>query len=235
MGLREDRQPRDGERQVARAIALEAVAHGVGVQHVAGLDIVDGDADALMALGRQQAETVTDIISGQRRAVAELRLGAERECHALAVIGNVGVLRDKPIDRIRLVHRAHHQRVEEKVQALCRVTLEDVGVETVEGVHRRRTDGGHPAALRRIWIRIIEMGEVSRILEVAEGGDAVARCRPRRSSAKTDSDHRRSDMPHFAATFFAFSSSHHQMLGKPVVRSGSFSGRPKRSHRAVRS
>ena len=205
-------------------------------QHVAGLDIADGDSDALVTLCREQPETVADVVCRQWRAVGEFCFLAQFEAYALAVIREVGGLRHEPIEGIGLVHGGHHQAVEHQLVALHGITLENVAVEAVEGLDRYRTDERHLPALRRIGVHIVEVGEVRRIPEVAEGRYAVAWRSPRGARR---CNHRRQDRqdgkPHEADTFLARSSSHHHMVGKPVESSGSLAGRPKRSQRAVRS
>ena len=117
------------KRQVATVAGLEGVAHLIGPEDLASLDVADRQADALMALRREQAERVADIFGGDRRAVGERRFLAQLEGDALLVGGEFGGLGDQAIDGIGLVIGARHQRVEQQAQALRRIALEDVVVE----------------------------------------------------------------------------------------------------------
>ena len=112
IGFGKDRQFGDGQRQVAGALALEAVAHLSLAQHLAGFDIADGDLDALVAFSRQQPETVADILGGERRAIGECRFRAQGEGDALPVGGKIGGLGGEAIHRVGLVVGPRHQAVE---------------------------------------------------------------------------------------------------------------------------
>ena len=87
-----------------------------------------------------------------------------------AAIGRqFGGVRDETIDRVGLVGGPRHQRVEQKVEPLRRIALQDERVEAVERRARRRADHRQAPALRRVGIDPLEMLEVGRILELAEG------------------------------------------------------------------
>ena len=168
VSLGEDRKFSQRERQVAGVIATEAVADVMRVQHIAGLDILDGDLDALITFGRQQPETVANIDCGECSAIGELRLAAQNKGHASAVGGDLGGAGDEAIHGIRLIGGAGHQAVEHQLEALHGVALQDVAVEAVERVTRNRTDEGNLASLRGIRIHIVKMSEAVRIFEIAK-------------------------------------------------------------------
>ena len=216
IGLGENRQPGKRQRQVTRAAAVEAIAKLMRGQHVAGFDILDGDPDALVALGGQHFEAVADIISRDGTAIGKLCFLAQVEGDAFVVVCNIGRFRDKSIHGVGLVVGARHQAVEHQFVALHGVALEDIAVETVESVARRRADERELANLGGRGVHIVEMREALRIFQVAEHRDAVPRLRNRCAGGKCQDQKCRCDLLHFAATFRAFSSSHHQMVGKPM-------------------
>ena len=126
-----------------------------------------------MALGLQRLEGERHIVGGERRAVGELRLGPQREGHRHAVRRDLRALGHEPVDGVRLVRRARHQRVEQKLEPLRRVALENVVVEAVEGGHPAPADEREGAALRRVGVRVGEVLEVCGIREIAEGREPV--------------------------------------------------------------
>ena len=170
---RQHRQRGDDLRQVARLVALEDVAHrvrpvGDHVDHIA-----QRQAILRMPLLLERLEREHDVVRRHRRAVGELGLGPQVERDRQAVGRPHRRARDQAVDGIRLVVGAHHQAVEQQRQALRGVALQDEGVEAVE---RQRRAGAHlrdAPALRRVRIDVVEMLEVRRILQVAEGRDAV--------------------------------------------------------------
>ncbi len=81
----------------------------------------------------EQHEGKCGILGCQRRAVMEARAVAQVKDEPVAACRDFGAFRNKPVNRIRLVIGASHQRVENEIEALRRVTLENVAVERVEG------------------------------------------------------------------------------------------------------
>ena len=194
-----------------------------------------------MALGLQRLEGERHIVGGERRAVGELRLGPQREGHRHAVRRDLCALRHEPIDGVRLVRRAGHQRVEQKLEPLRRVALENVVVEAVEGGHPAPADEREGAALRRVGVRVGEVLEVCGIREIAEGREPVLcfgtrrrGCGKRESGAGDGGGAKSADQPRpqgFGApgSLAASSLSNHHTCGKPGVSAGKVDGWPKRS------
>ena len=86
-------------------------------------------------------------------------------------------LRDQAIGGARLVGRAGHQAVEQRARLHERIAeaheghaLENEGVQVVE---RAEIAKAHEAALRRVWVDVVDMGEARRILDVAVEGERV--------------------------------------------------------------
>src|SRR5450830_1413043 len=115
---------------------------------------------------------------GERRAVVESCLWTQREAVGQPVVGDANATRGQPIHAVGLVARAHHQGRESELHALGGVTFQDVAVERIEGLERLielpvRADLREHAALGCIRIDVIEVREVGRIFQIAEGGHAV--------------------------------------------------------------
>ena len=173
IGLGDDGKPGHGERQIAHKLALEGVAHGLGVERLGLHHVLQHLGEEGMALGLQRIEGEHHVLGGERAAVGEARLGAQIKRHRHAVIGHLGALGDEAIDRVGLVCRAGHQRIEQELEPLRRVALEDVVVEAVEGGDAAPAHEREGAALRRIGVGIGEMGEVGGVGEIAKGGQPV--------------------------------------------------------------
>ncbi len=194
---------------------------------------------------------------GDCRAVMKPRFRTQQETIGQAVAGNTHRFRNQPVHAVRLVGSARHQRRECQFHALRRVAAQDVAVERIEGQERlvelpRRSDLREHTALWRRRIDVIEMGEVGRVFQIAEGGHAmcfalIRRQRAAHPSARHDAANgggTRSQFQNRATVgrrherflaFAAFSASHHQTVGKAAAPYFGISfGWPKRSHRAVR-
>src|SRR5262249_40645194 len=82
--------------------------------------------------------------------------------------------RSEAVQRVGLVLGACHQAREGELHTLRTIALEDEAVERIEGEKvliegPSCPDVGEHAALRGVWIDVIEMLEVGRIFEIAEG------------------------------------------------------------------
>jgi len=116
-----------------------------------------------------------DIVRRHLRAVGKFCLGAQPERHRHAVGGNVGGLGNEPVDGIGFVGGRCHQRVEQHFKALGLVALQDVLVQTVEGVRPAGAHRHEAPALGRVRIDVVEMLEVRGVLQVAENRQAMTR------------------------------------------------------------
>src|SRR6516164_8566262 len=87
--------------------------------------------------------------------------------------------RSEAVQRVGLVLGARHQAREGELHALCTIALKDEAVERIEGEKvliegPSCPDVGEYAGLRGVWIDVIEMFEVGRIFEIAEGRNPMA-------------------------------------------------------------
>ena len=173
------------------------------------------------------------VLGGQRRAVVETRLGPEHEFEAVAVLGNGDAFGQQPVDRVRLIERERHQRIETHLHARRRIAARHEAVQRVEGldvlieepVGRREIE---KPALRRVGVDIVEMREIRRIFQVAEGREPVQLLARRAGREDFSGKQRRGEassrageevaaggahqfvFPYFAASAFSFSGSIHQ-------------------------
>jgi len=176
------------------------------------------------------------VLRGDFAAVVESRLRPQREPICQLVRRNPHRPRDQAVHCVRLVAGAHHQRREGLIHADRAIPLEDKAVQRVEGKERlivgaRRRNGREHAALRCADIDVIEVLEVRRIFQIAEGRHAVAigggvdaglghgrQRRPRRShraAAKDQNPPPRKAAQERLPILSAFSLSNHQSVGRP--------------------
>ncbi len=201
-----------------------------------------------VALLLQRIEGEDDVIGRDRRAVGELRLRSHLEHDGPLVGRNIAAFRDEPVDRVRLVHGARHQAVEQVFEPLRRVALEDEVVEAVERLDAAGARRGEFAALRRVRVDVVEMLEVGGVLQLAErrkpvarlgaGGDREQRCGDGERGETGDDGgvrgdwhclHRHPHCPRAPASAFCLSASNHQTCDSAEVCDGSVAGRPNTS------
>ena len=171
VGLREDRHLTHDQRQLAVEAHGEgefhlALADLLGLQRVAIIGAVEGVAPGLEGIERKH-----HVVDGDRRAVVPARLGAQGEGDPRAVLGHFDLFGDQAVLRERLVLGPGHQRLEHLAQASRRLALEDERVEVVEAADRVQS---HFAALGRVRVGVIEVGEVGAVFQIAVHRHAVA-------------------------------------------------------------
>ncbi len=208
-----------------------------------------------MALVLENFQGEGHVVGGERAAVVKLDAGPHQEAIGEPVLGYLHRAGCKPVQAIRLVLGRCHQAREGELHALGAIAPEDETVERIEGekilvVGAGRSDMGEHAALRRIGLDIVEMLEVRRIFEIAEGRHAMAlgafvrpRGHDRHRCQRARAQQERIPAADLAGGFAhcrvpalaAFSASHHHTVGNAAAPYlGNGSGRPNRSHRAVR-
>ncbi|CAM5208316.1 hypothetical protein BTHI11S_03944 [Bosea thiooxidans] len=176
--LREHRQAGDDEMQVASALRRELHHEDIVAFGLRRDQLVEQQAVGRMALRLQDVHREGDVAGRHARAVMEARLGPQAEAIAQLVRGDRDALRQQAVERARLVAGAGHQAVEAGIHAGCAITLQNIGVERVEGVEALVAAtaldlDGEQAALRCLRVHIGEMREVRRQSQFAEGGESV--------------------------------------------------------------
>ena len=93
-----------------------------------------------MAFVLQQVKREGGIFSSDWGTVGEYSIISHLESDPIAAGNKFGMARNQRVVRIRLVMRADHQAIENQIerrrQPICRIALEDITVETVEGLAR---------------------------------------------------------------------------------------------------
>jgi hypothetical protein len=207
-----------------------------------------------MALLLEYLQREGDVAGGERAAVVKRDAGPHQETIGEPVRRYLHGTRCQAVLGIGFIRSTDHQAREGELHTLRAVALEN---EAVKGIEREevliegpgRTDMGEYAAFRRIRIDVVEMLEIRRVFEVAEGRHAVAlgaflrigrphhhRCERARSKKERIAARHIAAIGHWRVPVLAaFSASHHQTVGNAAAPYfGSGSGRPKRSQRAVR-
>ncbi len=168
---RQHGQLADDERQLAVVARREGELDLVRVERLRLHHALVVDAVARMALALQRVEGPHDVVRRERTAVVEARLGPQVEDHPSAIHRHLDLLREQTVFGEGLVLALHRQRIEEPADAGCRDALEDEAVEAVEGAERALM---HLAALGRVGVGVVEMGEAGRVFRVAMHGDGGA-------------------------------------------------------------
>src|ERR1700730_1923078 len=147
---------------------------------LSGFEIAKRLADRRVTLGFQNIQGKRDIMRGQGRAVMEPCLLAQKKAVGGLVRRNPYGVRDKPIERIRLVAACAHQRIESEPHSGSAVALQNIGIQRIKGgeieilgAEGRAGLKRDLAALRRIGIYIRKMAETGRQGEVAKDRKAM--------------------------------------------------------------
>src|SRR5262249_43740417 len=115
-----------------------------------------------------------DIVGGERVAIVELDPGPQQKTISEPVGRYLHRARSEAVQCVGLILGARHQAREGKLHTLRTIALKYEAVERIEGERvviegQSCPDVGEQAALRGVWIDVIEMLEVGRIFEIAEG------------------------------------------------------------------
>jgi hypothetical protein len=140
------------------------------VQGLDLLEIAEENLVARLTLVDEHVEGENDVIGRHRGPVRERRLGAQVEDRPGTVHRILDRLGNQTVHRVRLVRGGDHEAViEHSREARCR-TSQDIGVHAVEGAER---PCGKLSAFRGIRVDVVEMREVDRIFQIAEGRYAM--------------------------------------------------------------
>ena len=173
VGLGKDRQTAHRGRQIAEGLARnKGEFHLVGVQHFHRLDLFVKDRPKLGdALFGHHIVAEHHVFGGQGRSVREFHILAQIEdhpgtvggiFHRLAHVAITGADLVGGAGQDRLVHHRHQRR---------RDALNRIGVQRIVGAKGPLAE---LAALGRVRVHIVEMGQVGGIFQIAKGRDAVA-------------------------------------------------------------
>ena len=147
-----------GEQRELPIGRVEGDADGAGPGGLDALDLVPKPDVARVALGPERLVGPDDVLGRHRGAVGEAGLRAQRELDPGAVGRRLHALGEEAVEREGLViGTAHQGLVGEEPQLPGHRTLQDVGVEAVEGADLPL---GDPAALRRVGVHVGQVGEV---------------------------------------------------------------------------
>ena len=175
----------DGQQRVVAGTFSDAKENLAPVQHFDGLDGLQRRAHRRRGLVSVHAVGVGHVVDGERLAVVPTRAVADLEGDPGAVLRHRHALGQAPIPRRRFVRRLGEQRIVQEVpmrrgHAQPRHHLRGAQRGRIEGIPAARAVAAHRAALGRLRIHIVEVGEVRRILRLGEEGVAVlvvdARC-----------------------------------------------------------
>src|SRR5215813_2915818 len=118
-------------------------------------------------------------MGGDRAAIVELDARPQQKTISESVGRYLHRARGEAIQRIWFILSAYHQACEGELHALRTIALEDEGVQRIEGEKVLIEGPSSPdmrerATLWSVWIDVIEMLEVGRIFEIAEGRNPMA-------------------------------------------------------------
>ncbi len=120
----------------------------------------------------ESLEGENHVFHADRLAVVPFGFGAQAVDHVSMVSGMIDGFGEQPVFGGHLVHRRHHQGVEQLIQAGHDRALHagHHHIEIVEGTER---DHAHGAALRGVDVDVLEILEAWGILQLAEQREAV--------------------------------------------------------------
>src|SRR5262249_3855995 len=174
IAAREDRERSHEQRHVASSMGRETYHHG----RVIGRFRADKVAQQLlgdrMSLVLEDLQREGDVVGGERATIVELDAGPQQKTISEPVGRYLHRARSEAVQRVGLVLGARHQAREGELHPLRTIALKDEAVERIEGEKvliegPGCPDVGEHATLRGVWIDVIEMLEVGRIFEIAEG------------------------------------------------------------------
>ena len=161
----------DDQRQLPVLTGLEGELDLAWVHLLHLGDVAIIGAEEGRSFVRQDVEREDHVLGGDRAAVVEPGLRAQGEGNPGAIFGDLDGLGDQAVHRERLVGRADHQRVVNEANLRGRDAPDDEGVEAVEGADGRLLDR---AALGRVRVDVVEMGEVGPVFRRAVHGQRMA-------------------------------------------------------------
>src|SRR5262245_12511480 len=127
-----------------------------------------------MALVLKEFQRKADVKGGQLTSIVKRDAGPHQKTISESVGRYLHRARSEAVQRVGLILGARHQAREGELHSQSGIAPEDEAVERIEGEKvliegPSCPDVGEHAALRGVWINVIEMLEVGRIFEIAEG------------------------------------------------------------------
>src|SRR5215831_1927978 len=156
-----------------------------------------------MALFLEDFQREGDVVDGERATIVELDPGPQQKTVSEPVGRYLHRARSEAVQRVGLILGARHQAREGELHPQSGIALKDEAVERIEGEKvliegPSCPDVGEYAALRGVWIDVIEMLEVGRIFEIAEGRNPMTLgvltcfdipCNGRYEGSRTEEEH----------------------------------------------
>src|SRR5215469_9138152 len=176
---REDRERSHEQRHVASSMGRETYHDGRVIGRFRADEVAQQLLGDRMALVLEDFQREGDVVSGERTAIVKRDAGPQQETISESIGQYLHRARSEAVQRVGFVLGARHQAREGELHTLRAIALKDEAVERIEGEKvliegPSRPDVGEQAALRGVWIDVIEMLEVARIFEIAEGRNPMA-------------------------------------------------------------
>src|SRR5215831_15390492 len=202
IAAREDRERSHEQRHVASSMGRETYHHGRVIGRFRADEVAQQLLGDRMALFLEDFQREGDVVGGERATIVELDPGPQQKTISEPVGRYLHRARSEAVEGIRLVIGARHQAREGELHTLRTIALKDEAVERIEGEKvliegPGCPDMGKDSALRGFWIDVIEMLEVGRIFEIAEGRNPMAlgvvacfdiRCEGRYEGSRTEEE-----------------------------------------------
>src|SRR5262249_7810314 len=175
IAAREDRECSHKQRHVASSMGRETYHDGrvIGRRFRAD-EVAQQLLGDWVALVLENFQREGDVAGGERAAIVERDAGPQQETISEHIGRYLHRACSEAVQRVGFVLGACHQAREGELHPQSGIALKDEAVERVEGEKvlikgPSCPDVGEYAALRGVWIDVIEMLEVGRIFEIAEG------------------------------------------------------------------
>src|SRR5262245_32683093 len=173
IAAREDRERSHEQRHVASSMGRETYYDDRVIGRLRADKVAQQLLGERVALVLENFQREGDVVGGERTAIVKRDAGPQQETISETVRRYLHRARSEAVQRVGLILGARHQAREGELHTLRTIALEDEAVERVEGEKvliegPSCPDVGEHAALRGVWIDVIEMLEVGRIFEIAE-------------------------------------------------------------------
>src|SRR6516164_1494621 len=202
IAAREDRERSHKQRHVARSMGRQTYHHGRVIERFRADEVAQQLLGDRMALFLEDFQREGDVVGSERATIVERDPGPQQKTISEPVGRYLHRARSEAVQRVGLILGARHQAREGELHTLRTIALKDEAVERIEGEKvliegPSGPDVGEYAALRGVWIDVIEMLEVGRIFEIAEGRNPMAlgvmacfdiRCEGRYEGSRTEEE-----------------------------------------------